>query len=483
LKPSGGVEIPIQPIREFEEPAGNNGLKENLIRGSENRSVGRAWLLWEHRRLLWRFALCGLILATLFAFWLRKSYTSTARLMPPEKQSGSSPLAMMAAISGSSGSGSGSSLGNVANDLLGGKSEGALVVEILHGRTVADAVIRRFDLCKVYGVRYQEDARKKLADHTEIAEDKKSGIIVINVRDHDPRRAAQMTQAYVEAVNNLLAAVSTSSARRERIFIEARLQTVKQSLDTAERQFSDYASKNTAIDIPAQGKAMVEAAAVLQGQLIAAQSELQGLSQIYTDSNVRLRAGRARVAELQKQLEKMGGDDASLAPNQKSIPGDPSSTEMYPSIRKLPLLGVHWADLYRETKIEETVYTLLTGQYELAKIQEAKEVPSVQVFDVGEVPERSSGPPRLLIMTMGSVFFFAIGVAWILGQSVWHQVPADDPRKQFAEHVGRATLVPLLRSAQWARKRVSNRFPNWSVNGHSANAASPTRDASAKKGD
>ena len=476
MKRSGGVEISIQPIQEIEPSAGNNGSGENLIGGAATRGVDRAWLLWDNRRLLWHFTLCGLILATLFAFLLRKSYTSTARLMPPEKQSGSSPLALMAAMSGSGSGGSGSSLGSVANDLLGGKSEGALVVEVLSGRTVADALIQRFDLCKVYGVRYLEEARKKLADHTEIAEDKKSGIIVIKVRDHDPRRSAQMTQGYVEAVNNLLAAVSTSSARRERIFIEGRLKTVKQSLEIAEHQFSDYASKNTAIDIPAQGKAMVEAAAILQGQLIAAESELQGLSQIYTDSNVRVRSGRARVAELQKQLEKMSGDDASLSPDQKSLPSD-LAPEIYPSIRKLPLLGVQWADLYRETKIEETVYSLLTGQYELAKIQEAKEIPSVQVFDVGEVPEKSSGPPRLLIMTMGATFFLAMGVVWIVGRSVWDAVSSDDPRKQFAQHVGRETLLPLLRHAQRARDRVVHRFPNWPLNGHTAHSTLPTQEA------
>jgi uncharacterized protein involved in exopolysaccharide biosynthesis len=285
-----------------------------------------------------------------------------------------------------------------------------------------------------------------------------------------------MTQGYVEAVNNLLATVSTSSARRERIFIEGRLKAVKESLDIAERQFSNYASKNTAIDIPAQGKAMVEAAAILQGQLIAAESELQGLSQIYTDSNVRVRSGRARVAELQKQLEKMSGDDASLSPDQKSLPSD-SAPETYPSIRKLPLLGVQWADLYRETKIEETVYSLLTGQYELAKIQEAKEIPSVQVFDVGEVPEKSSGPPRLLIMTMGTTFFLAVGVVWILGRSVWDAVSSDDPRKQFAQHVGRETLLPLLRHAQQARDRVVHRFPNWPVNGQTAQSTLPTQEA------
>jgi capsule polysaccharide export protein KpsE/RkpR len=386
--------------------------------------------------------------------------------MPPEK--GSSPLAMMAAMSGSgsSGSSSGSNLGDVASDLLGGKSEGALAVEMLHGRTVGDALIERFDLRRVYGVKYMADARVSLANHTEIAEDKKSGIVVVMVQDHDPRRAAQMTQAYVEAVNDLLAAVSTSSARRERIFIEARLKTVKQALDTAEQQFSDYASKNTAIDIPEQGKAMFEAEAILQGQLIAAESELQGLSQIYADSNVRVRSARARVAELRKQLQKMGGDDASLTSDRKLPPGDGGSNEMYPSIRKLPLLGVQWAELYREAKIEETVYELLIGQYELAKIQEAKEVPSVQVFDVGEVPERKSGPPRLLIMTIGGIFSFVMVVVWILGLAMWQQVDPDDPRKQFAEHVGRQALVPLLQSATRTHQRVKSRFSHWPVNGH-----------------
>ncbi len=461
------------PLQEIEMATDGNGLDEEQGNSLSHRGVGRAWLLWENRRLLWRFTLAGLILATIVAFLLRNSYTSIARLMPPEKESSSSPLAMMAAMSGSGssgGGGGGSSLGDVASDLLGTKSEGALVVEMLRGRTVADDLIDRFNLRKVYGVKYMADARVRLTSHTDIAEDKKSGIVVVKVRDHDPRRAAQMTQAYVEAVNDLLAEVSTSSARRERIFIEARLKTVKQALETAEHRFSDYASQNTAIDIPEQGKAMVEAAAILQGQLIAAESELEGLSQIYTDSNVRVRSARARVAELRRQLEKMGGDDASLAAGATAPSAgqnsNPNSNPMYPSIRKLPLLGVQWADLYRETKIEETVYELLTGQYELAKIQEAKEVPSVQVFDVGEVPEKRSGPPRLLIITIGGMFFFALGAAWVLGLAAWQQMDPEDQRKQFAEHVGREALMPWVRSAVRARERVASRLPDWRRNGH-----------------
>jgi len=455
-------------IEEIEAPPGN-GLGEKLAEGSAHSgSMDRAWLLWENRRLLRRFALCGLILGTILAFSLRNSYTSIARLMPPEKEA-SSPLGLMAAMAtgGPGSSGSSSSLGDVASDLLGAKSEGALVVEMLHGRTVGDELVERFNLRKVYGVKYNEDARKRLASHTDIAEDKKSGVIVIKVIDHDSHRAAQMAQAYVEAVNNLLATVSTSSARRERIFVESRLKTVKQALDTAERQFSEYASNNTAIDIPEQGKAMVAAAAILQGQLIAAESELQGLSQIYTASNVRVRSARARITELKKQLEKMGGGDTGL-PGVQPATGDPGSSEMYPSIRKLPLLGVEWANLYRETKIEETVYELLTGQYELAKIQEAKEVPSVQVYDVGEVPEQRSGPPRLLIMTIGAIIFFSMGTGWILGSAVWQRASPEDPRKQFAEHMGRETLVPLLHSAARTYERVFGRFVNGRQNGHSA---------------
>jgi len=446
-------------IQEMEAPVVNGGPEEGLVERSAHSGLDRAWLLWENRRLLWRFALCGLVLSTIFAFTLRNSYTSIARLMPPEKEP-SSPLGLMVAMSGagSGGSGSSSSLGDVASDLLGAKSEGALVVEMLRGRTVGDELVERFNLCKVYGVKYNEDARTRLAAHTDIAEDKKSGVIVIKVVDHDSRRAAQMAQAYVEAVNNLLAAVSTSSARRERIFVEARLKTVKQALDTAERQFSDYASKNIAIDIPEQGKAMVEAAAVLQGQLIAAQSEVEGLTQIYTENNVRVRSARARVAELRKQLEKLGGDESTLPANLQPTTGDRDSKEIYPSIRKLPLLGVEWANLYREAKIEETVYELLTGQNELAKIQEAKETASVQAFDVGAVPEKRSGPPRLLIMAVGAIFSFAMSTAWIFGLAAWQRADPDDPRKQFVEHVGRETLVPLFHSATRAYERVRSRF-------------------------
>ena len=316
--------------------------------------IARLRLLWDQRRFLFRGAGCGLLVATLIAFLITKRYESTARLMPPDTQSSSS-MALMAGLATRTGSG----LGTFAGDLLGLKSTGALFVGIVRSRTVQDRLIERFDLRKVYGTRLWESARKELAENTSILEDRKSGIITVTVTDRSPQRAAAIAQAYVEELNRLVAELTTSAAHRERVFLEERLKAVKQDLDAAAKDFSEFASKNTAIDIKEQGRAMVEAAATLQGQLIAAQSELEGLKQIYTDNNVRVRAVRARIAELQKQLEKLRGKDAG-----SNAAASQGADSLYPSIRKLPLLGVTYADLYRRTKIQETVFELLTRSEE-----------------------------------------------------------------------------------------------------------------------
>ena len=158
-----------------------------------------------------------------------------------------------------------------------------------------------------------------MREHTDVAEDRKSGIITIGVTDRDPKRAAAMAHAYVDELDRLVAQVSTSSARRERIFLEERLKTVKSELDTTAKNFSNFASKNTAIDIPAQGKAMVEAAANLQGRLIAAQAELSGLQQIYTNNNVRVRAAEARVNELQQKLNGTWRRRSCVATRKKKV--------------------------------------------------------------------------------------------------------------------------------------------------------------------
>ena len=411
--------VEYQPANEFETlhkaeqkaVARNSGALQNLR------------LLWDGRGLLFRMVMIGLVIGTLVAFLIPPRYSSVVRLMPPDGQS-SSGMAMLAALSGKS-----AALGGIAGDLLGGSGSGALFVGILQSRTVQQRLVQRFDLKHVYRDRLDEDARKDLSERTGITDERKSGIITITVTDRRPDRASAMAQAYVDELNRLSAELSTSAAHRERVFLEERLKAVKTDLDQAATDFSQFSSKNATIDLKEQARAMVEAAAQLQGELIAAESQQKGLEAIYSSNNPRVLAVKARTVELRKQLEKIGGGGVGENGAQKSDP------DQYPSIRQLPLLGVTYSDLYRRTKIQEAVYEALTQQYELAKVQEAKETPSVKVLDPANLPERKSFPPRILIILMGVALASTAGVVWLFGRSGWDQMDSMDSRKLFVEEV------------------------------------------------
>ncbi len=454
------------------ETAPQPGLREVLmpempLEDSREWQAEQLRLLWSRRRFFSRAAAFGLLVSTLVAFLIPRSYTSTTQLMPPDPQS-TSGMAMMAAMAAKGGGG----LAGVAGDLLGLKSSGALFIGVLRSQTSQDRLIQQFDLRKVYSARLVMDARLRLDENTSISEDKKSGIITISVTDHSPQRAAALAGAYVDQLNSLVSELSTSSAHRERVFLEERLKVAKQDLDDASNQLAQFSSKNNTLDIQQEGKAMLDAAGSIAGEMIAAQSQLEGLRQIYTDNNPRVRSLNARVAELRKQLEKLGGtqmDSAKIASPSTEQPGDPSTAKAggglpYPTIRSLPLLGAKYADYYRRAKIQETVYELLTGQYELAKVQEAKETPSVKVLDPARIPERKSFPPRLVIMFLGTFLVCAMSVVWVLGSARWEEVDPQDPRKVFMREVAGT----LKAQAPWASRngdgpgsatqRIWNRF-------------------------
>ncbi len=458
---SAPVRQPAPELPEHDLPIAPGPAGTPQVTGN---SVAYLRLLWEHRGLLSRVVLCGLLASTLLAFLIPVRFESTARLMPPDSsQSGGLAMAA-AALSGGTGG-----LGGIATEMLGLKSTSDIFVGILSSRTVQDKLIQEFDLMKLYGNRRMEDARRSLAQHTDISVDRKSQIIAITVTDHDPKRAAAMGQAYVEELNRLVAELSTSSARRERIFLEERLQAVNRDLESAEKEFSQFSSKNAAIDIKEQGKAMVEAAALLQGQLIAAESEYEGLKQIYTDNNVRVRSVKARIDELKHQLEKLGGKGES-ATSISDQPGD----SLYPSIRKLPLLGVTYADLYRRTRVQEAVFESLTKEYELAKVQEVKEIPVVKVLDIPNIPDKKSFPPRLLIMLLGMALAFAIATTWVFGKAAWDQTDSIDPRKAFAQEVFvtvRASIPKFAQNGSGDHSVIGKPW-NWFRNGQHKNKAS-----------
>jgi uncharacterized protein involved in exopolysaccharide biosynthesis len=419
-----------------------SGPCEDDARAVEEGAGRERWisslrLLWNERTFLARAVAVGLMLSAAVAFAIPKRYTTSTRLMPPDSQSNASAM-MLAGMAAKAGGG----LESMAGDLLGLKSSGALFVGMLQSQTIEDRLVEQFELKKVYRTQLLLDTRGQLSENTGIQEDRKSGIITITVTDRSPQRAAAIANGYVDELNKAVAQLSTSSAHRERVFLEDRLQSAKRDLDDAETQLAQFSSKNSTLDIQEQGKAMLDAASNLAGQMIAAESELEGLRQIYTENNARVRELSARVADLRKELDKIGGLDnnGARAGQSKVDPSvepvaDSSGNLPYPSIRRLPLLGAKYADYYREAKIQETVYELLTQQNELAKVEEVKETPSVKVLDPAEIPEKKSFPPRLSIMFLGTLMAIALSIAFIFGSTRWREVGPEDQGKVLVKEI------------------------------------------------
>ena len=394
-------------------------------------------VLWDRRLTLIRVAAIALGLSLIIAFVIPKRYESTARIMPPENSN--SGTAMLAALAGRSLGGL-DGLGTLAASFLGAHGNSALFVDLLRSGTVTGNLIDRFDLQKAYRKRYRVDTAKYLARHTSIADDKKSGVITLTVTDTDPRRARDLAQGYLDELNMLVNRTSTSSAHRERMFIERRLDAVKNDLENAQQAFSNFSSTHSTVDIHEQTRAMVDAGAKIEGELVATQGELDSLRQIYGDSNIRVRSAEARIADLKRVLAKMSGTSAQLPPPAETAESSASANgtaadELYPPLRQLPRLAVPYADLYRTVKVQETVFELLTQQYEIARIQEAKDIPVVSVIDSPGIPEKKSFPPRLLLAMLLTLLAIGVTAGGMLFEFRWVRVDPSDPRRQLAAEI------------------------------------------------
>jgi uncharacterized protein involved in exopolysaccharide biosynthesis len=175
------------------------------------------------------------------------------------------------------------------------------------------------------------------------------------------------------------------------------------------------------LDVPQQTKVTVEAAARLQGEMIDARSQLEALEQIYAPDNVRVKSLRARIGALSRDLAKINSGRVM-----NEVAQDPANP--YPSVKNLPLIGVQWTDLYRNTKIHETVFELLTQRYEVARIQEAKDMPTVKVLDPPSVSERKY-PNITLVILQGTILSFLLACFGAYLKNRWERIDPQDPRR------------------------------------------------------
>jgi len=380
--------------------------------------LGAVRFVWDHRGRLLLWTLAGAVLSAVLTLRICK-FEGTVQIMPPDAPGSGSSMASMALPMLMKSPGM-SGLSGMAGDMLGVKSTGSLFAKVMQSRTVEDNLIDHFHLRDRYGKKYWEDARKILQAATVVTEDKKSGVISVVVRDRDAQLAADLAAAYIRELDLLMLRTSTSAAGRERAFIEQRLQDEKAALDDAQKRFSQFSSNSMALDIPQQTRVMVESAARLQGEMIASRAELQGLEQIYTAENPRVRTLRSRVNELQRAM-----DQLNVGVVGKPAAGDGASSP-YPSVKKLPLVGLEWTNLYRDTKIHETIFETLTQQFEMARIQEAREIPTIKILDQSVVPEKRHPSPKL-VTAIGALLSGLLACVGLLWQYSWQKRSPDDP--------------------------------------------------------
>jgi uncharacterized protein involved in exopolysaccharide biosynthesis len=389
--------------------------------------------IWEKRELLIVIVLVGTTLSLLIALLIPNSYEAKTELMPPELPSDMT-FNMLVEL-GTSGTG-----------LLGVPSSVGLLVSILDSETVHNQIINRFDLRRVYGLKTFAAAKEELSRRTSVHADRRSGVITLVFLDRDPARGSAVAGAYVEELNRTLANLNAAAARRERVFLEERIKLVRQELDQSAKDLSEFASKNVAVDIEQQMRTTLKTAAVLQEKVVGIRLDLRGLEQIYTSNNVRVVRIQAELAELRRRLEQMGG--ASVTSSDAGFRGRP-----FPTIHQLPWLGVSYAELFRRVKTNESILEVLTREYELAKIQEAKEIPSAKIIDDATFPEHRSGPPRMLITLTGALLSLFLGALWLCGRERWVNTDPEDPRRHLVtEMVGVVTYALYRKRIRMALK-------------------------------
>ncbi len=334
---------------------------------------------------------CAFIVSLIVSLLLPKSYLATTALLPPQQDMLNASLGLQSMGGGASGGGG---LGALAGGMLGLKTPADLWVGILKSRTITDAMINRFGLRALFGTKTIEETRLVFREKVKIVK-AKDDIISISVEDEDPKRAAQMANAFVAELDQLNKRQVMSAGGRTRAFVEKRLLETKEELAKAEEAVKLFQEENKAIKLDAQSQAVIKAVGTMRGELMAKEMMLQTMLSYATPNHPEVSILKTEVQSLKQGLAELSDGrkpSSSVAPKDIFIPTS-----------QIPALGLQYVRLLREAKIQETLHTLLTQQFEIARIQEAKDSPTVQVLDVATVPEKKDKPKRGLIVLLSTI--------------------------------------------------------------------------------
>jgi tyrosine-protein kinase Etk/Wzc len=355
-------------------------------------------LLLRHKRFVIRFVLIAAVLAVIVAVVSPVQYEAKVVLLPPTQNSsvGSSLLGQLGGMGGLG------ALASLAGGSLGLKNPTDMYVSFLTSRTVEDAMIERFGLMKEYKKKRMSDTRKAFEHRATVVAGTKDGLIRITIEDHEAKRAADLANGYVEEFRRLSASLAITEAARRRLFFEQQLQQAKDNLTIAEDAMTKTQESTGVLQLDSQARALIESAAILRAQVMAKQVQVESMRSFATDDNPNLILAKQELAALQSRLDKLAGSQNDVG------------SDINLSKGRVTQSGMEYFRRFRDLKYQETVYELLAKEFEVAKLDEAREGSIVQVVDAAVTPDRKSSPHRTWIVIGTTVFAFLVASFWVL---------------------------------------------------------------------
>jgi len=354
----------------------------------------------RRKNIIIKICTTAVILSVAYSLSLKNIYTATAKLLPPQKESGGGLSALL--------NQAGALAGMMGNMGLGGSAD--LYLGILKSRSVADAVISRLDLQKEFKSKTIDGARKRLEGAVKFQAGK-DGIITISADSKDPAKAALLANTFVDELSHRSIQLNLTKVGTERIFLEKRLEVVKQDLRNAENNMKAFQVKYKTIKADSQATLAIEGIAKLKAELASREVQLASLRNNMTDENSQVQTVKAAIAALRSQLASMSGSGGS---------------DILPAVGNMPALGVEYVRKLRELKIQEAIFEQLAKQYEVAKLNEAKDSSTLQVLDDAVTPLRKSKPKRALIVILSTITAFFLSIFVIFIQEYLSKLSPED---------------------------------------------------------
>lgn len=423
-------DIPVSDLNEHAEPmSGRSGAAPAAKEEDDISLLDLLIELAERKHLIFWVTAGFAVLSIVVSLLLPVRYTATVMLLPPQQNSSLSAqlasqfssLGGMAALAGG-----GSSLLKNPNDMY---------VAMFKSRTVEDAMVQHFGLMQEYHKRYLSDARKKFEHFSTVDGSGKDGLVHISVEDRDPRRAAELANGYVDQFRDLSQHLAITEAGQRRLFFEQQLKQANQNLADAEESLKETEQKTGLIQLDSQARALIESAAALRAQIAAKEVQIQGMQTYATGENAQLAEAQQELDGLRAQLAKLGGSGES--PDALIMPKG-----------KMTEAGLQYVRSVRDVKYYETIFDILARQFELAKLDEAKEGALVQVVDPAAPPDKRSFPKRALIVICATFLGFLTGACWVIWQAGIRRMRSDPGVASKLNRLRRAISVRMHRTVQ-----------------------------------